>query len=119
MGSNARVAADETFALMTDALVGSAGVTAPEPGARRRFGSTALKVDGSIFAMLQDGRLVVKLPRDRVDALIAAGAGEPFGAGRGRRPMAEWVAVVGVDESRWLALGREALRYVGGASGHG
>ncbi len=40
-------------------------------GGTRRFGSDGLQVDGKLFAMLVGGALVVKLPRARVDALIA------------------------------------------------
>lgn len=52
---------------------------------RRGFGSGALQVNGRIFAMLSSGRLVVKLPPDRVISLIASGEAGPFDAGRGRR----------------------------------
>jgi hypothetical protein len=43
-----------------------------------------VKVNGPIFAMISGGRLVVKLPRDRVQSLIEAGVGTPFDAGKGR-----------------------------------
>jgi hypothetical protein len=99
---------DERFAALVADLAGRPGVTPPEPGARR-FGASALKVDGSIFAMLRGGRLVVKLPASRVRALIADGEGVPFDAARGR-PMKEWVAVP--DGSRWHELAEEALRFV-------
>jgi hypothetical protein len=100
------------FAALVAELVGRPGVTPPEPG-RRAFGASALKVDGAIFAMLRDGRLVVKLPRDRVAALVGDGTGEPFEAGRGR-PMREWVAVAGGDDAAWRALAEEALAFVRG-----
>ena len=106
------VDAQERFDRLTEALRQHVGVTAPVPGAPRRFGSTALRVNGSIFAMLQGGRLVVKLPRERVAGLISAGAGEPFGTRPGRSPMAEWLGVVGDDEQDWLSLSREALTFV-------
>jgi len=77
---------------------------------RRRFGSNGLKVDGRIFAMLAQSTVVMKLPRERVDALVAAGAGEPFDPGHGRR-MTEWIALRG-DTRRWLALAREAHAFV-------
>lgn len=35
--------------------------------------------------MLAQGRPVVKLPRNRVDALVAGGAAERFDAGHGRK----------------------------------
>ncbi|MDQ3127663.1 MAG: TfoX/Sxy family protein, partial [Chloroflexota bacterium] len=46
------------------------------PGtAERAFGATSLKANGKIFAMLVEGRLVVKLSRARVDELVAIGTG--------------------------------------------
>ena len=99
------------FTALVEHFAARPGVTPPEPG-RRAFGASALKVGGSIFAMLQDGRLVVKLPAQRVAKLIADGDGEPFGAGKGR-PMREWVAVPYADEARWRALAEEALAFVG------
>jgi hypothetical protein len=66
--------------------------------------------------MLSGGRLVVKLPRNRVASLIAAGAGLPFDAGKGR-PMKEWLAVAGDDEETWLAMAREAMSFVGSQKG--
>lgn len=104
--------AEERFATLIDEFTASPGVTVPgEPG-RRGFGSSALKVNGSIFAMISGGTLVVKLPRDRVERLIEAGAGTPFDAGKGR-PMKEWLCVPPEDEESWLALAREALAFVG------
>lgn len=69
-----------------------------------------MKVKGKIFAMLAQSTVVVKLPEDRVDALVAAGAGEPYDPGHGRR-MKEWIALRG-DTRRWLALAREAHAFV-------
>ena len=60
------------------ALVDAEGVTPPEPGPSRKFGSSGLKVHGKIFAMLVRDRLVVKLPRRRVDALVSSEHGERF-----------------------------------------
>jgi TfoX/Sxy family transcriptional regulator of competence genes len=34
-----------------------------------------MKVDGKLFAMVSNGRLVVKLPKQRVEDLLASGAG--------------------------------------------
>lgn len=73
------------------------------------FGSNpGLRVGGKIFAMEVDGRLVVKLPAERVTALTEAGA-EPFVVGK--RVMREWVSVApGAHD--WNALAREALAFV-------
>jgi hypothetical protein len=102
---------DERFAAVVAGFAGRPGVTLPDP-ASRAFGASALKVDGSIFAMLQRGRLVVKLPRGRVQTLLADGTGLPFDSGKGR-PMKEWVAVPEGDVAAWRALAEEALRFVG------
>jgi hypothetical protein len=93
------------FAALVEHFADRPRVTPPGAEGHRAFGSCALKVDGSIFAMLHDGRLVVKLPRERVSALVPSGAGEPFGAGKGR-PMKEWVAVPDGDD----ACGRRSPR---------
>ncbi len=81
-----------------------------------QFGSTALKTNGKIFAMLARDQLVLKLPRHRVDALIDAGHGARFDPGHGRL-MKEWIAVEPSANDDWLSLAREAMAFV--ASGHG
>jgi hypothetical protein len=80
------------------------------------FGSGALKVNGKIFAMLSSkGDFVVKLPKARVTELVHAGSGRYFDPGRGKL-MKEWLAL-DVEPSEWLALAREARRFVLGDSG--
>ena len=77
------------------------------------FGTNeGLRVSGKIFAMLVRGELVVKLPKDRVDALDDAGAGR-FDAGKGR-PMKEWASVPASASRRWKGLVDEARVFVGG-----
>ncbi|HZU76620.1 MAG TPA: hypothetical protein VFA70_07635 [Dehalococcoidia bacterium] len=79
---------------------------------KRGFGSAALKAHGKIFAMLDSrGEFVVKLPRQRVEALIASGLGQSFHAGKGR-PLKEWVTVTNRSLEVWLVLADEALAYV-------
>lgn len=76
------------------------------------FGSSGqLKVHGRIFAMLVRGELVLKLPRDRVDALVASGDGTHFDAGKGK-PMREWFVLSPTSTKGWLALAQEALDFV-------
>jgi hypothetical protein len=104
------VESEECFDAVVAALQDRPGVAPPDPS-RRAFGARALRVHGSIFAMVQDGALVVKLPAERVSALIEGGDGAPFGAGR-RRPMKEWVAVAAVDPDGWRALAEEACTFV-------
>ncbi len=83
----------------------------PSTGKGRGFGSSGLKVGRKIFAMLVEGRLVVKLPHDRVQELIADGDGMPFALGHGRL-MREWVAIPATDADRWIRLAEEARAFV-------
>ena len=97
-----------------EALVKSFAARAPavHVGEGKGFGSTGqLKVGGKIFAMLVRGRLVVKLPRARVDGLVESGDGERFDAGKGK-PMAEWFALSPSSTKRWRALADEAMAFV-------
>jgi hypothetical protein len=78
------------------------------------FGRSALRYRRKIFAMLVRGRLVVKLPRQRVDELVAAGHGERFDANKGT-PMKEWLSLDPESELAWSPLVREALDFARGA----
>ncbi len=86
----------------------------PEVPRSKGFGSGALKVDGKIFAALSKGRLLLKLPKARVDALIEAGQGERFSTGPGREKK-EWVTVPPTTQDEWQALAAEARAFVSGA----
>src|SRR5215813_581436 len=90
--------------------VGAAGVT--PPGGGGGFGRSALRFHGRIFAMLVRGRLVVKLPAERVDELIEAGDGVRFDANKGT-PMREWLSLDPDSGEDWLELAREALDFAG------
>jgi hypothetical protein len=97
------------FESLCEEYAGVNGVTVPEGGSG--FGSNAIKINKSIFAMLVNNRLVVKLPGGRVAELISSGDGLPFDAGKGR-PMKEWVAL-GVDDDACQELVAEAMAFVG------
>jgi hypothetical protein len=92
------------------ALSSEPGVTT-EPGWGK--GNVVLKADGKIFAILGTGRLVVKLPRARVDELVERGAGERFDPRRDGRLMKEWLVAGGTLDS--VALVKEAHAFAGGA----
>ncbi len=77
----------------------------------RLFGSTGLKVSGKVFAMMVKGNLVVKLPKERVEALISAKLGEYFDPGHGRL-MKEWIVLKPKAEAQWLKLAKEAQQFV-------
>ena len=101
--------AADRLAALVDALADEPDVTPPDTTGPRRFGSRALKVDGAAFAMVVRGALVLKLPEDRVAALLAEGRGGPFG-GRAR-PYREWVALADGEPATDLPLAREALAF--------
>lgn len=98
------------FDMLVDHLVGRPGVT--PPAGTGGFGASAVKVDGRIAVMLVGGAVVMKLPRERVAALVADGSGAPFVSGRGS-PMREWVTVVDTDPDRCRGLAEEACAFVG------
>jgi hypothetical protein len=100
---------DPSFAPIVKAFAGDRNVS------RRKMFSTSsvLSVGGKIFVMLAGGKLVVKLPRERVDELVAAGKGEHFDPGHGRK-MKEWVSIHG-KKPPWIELAQEAHAFVGAA----
>jgi hypothetical protein len=93
---------------LIDELVGTAGVTPPQGGSG--FGRSAVRFQKKIFVMLVRGRLVLKLPADRVDALVAAGEGVRFDANKGT-PMKEWFSLDPESGLPWPPLAREALDF--------
>jgi hypothetical protein len=99
------------YAALVEAFLGDRDVEQSGRG----FGSDALKVRGKIFAMLAGERLVVKLPRQRVDALVASGDGERFDPRRDGRLMKEWLALAPTSQIDWLTLAREARAFVAAA----
>ncbi len=85
----------------------------PEVAEGTGFGSApGLRVKGKIFAMLVKGELVAKLPKARVDELVASGAGTQFDPGHGRL-MKEWASIPPESSEDWERLAGEALRFVG------
>jgi hypothetical protein len=76
----------------------------------KMMSSYGLKVNGKIFAMFGRKQLVTKLPKARVDELVASGVGKHFDPGHGRL-MQEWV-VVAQGGHDWLELTKEAYEFV-------
>jgi hypothetical protein len=109
--------AEERYAAVVEAFLGELDVIGPSdtPHSSRGFGATALKVNNKIFAMLTNDGFVVKLPRERVTALIAAGKGQHFDPGHGRL-MREWLTVAPDCADEWLPLAREAHAFVSARS---
>jgi len=95
---------------VVDALRDEYGVERGRPGRARGF--SHLVVDGKPFARLSPRHsLVVRLPEQRVDDLIASGAGRRFES-LPRRVRQEWLVVEGESLEEWVALAREAAKFV-------
>jgi hypothetical protein len=73
------------------------------------FGSRGLRTGRKFFAIWWHGKLVAKLPAERMECLVGAGEAEPFEPMDGR-PMGGWAVLSpGLD---WPALADEARAYV-------
>ena len=103
--------AEERWASLVETMLAQGVATYGSGGPQRAFGSTSLKTDGKIFAMLVKDRLVVKLDRRRVDELAEAGKGRRFDPGHGRLQK-EWLDVDSASADVWLALATEAEEFV-------
>jgi len=106
---------------MTDAVSTYADIVerlSAEPGVwhsdRKGFGRNGLKINDRMFALLIGEDLLLKLPRSRVDWLIASGDGKPFDPTHGG-VMKEWVLARPSGAVPWLDLAREAMAFVSSA----
>lgn len=100
--------AEQKFSKVLQALSQDGKIT---QGGGKGFGSGALKVNGKIFAMLDSqNQFVVKMPKNRVDELVASGAGSRFEPRPGR-PMKEWLVVTATGAD-WAKLAKEACDFV-------
>lgn len=105
-----QLSAEEQFDSIVKLLTKDSAITKS-----KMFGSIGLKVNGKIFAMLVKGKLVVKLPKARVDALISEKKGNYFGhifAPSNWRPMKEWVEIESGNKTTWLKLAKDAKKFV-------
>jgi TfoX/Sxy family transcriptional regulator of competence genes len=105
------MAGEARFGALVEEMLARPRTSHGSDGPQRAFGSTSLKTSGKIFAMLVNGRLVVKLDRKRVDALVKSGAGERFDPGHGRL-MKEWLAIDSDSDDLWRSLATEAEAFV-------
>lgn len=77
------------------------------------MGGRCLRVGDEFLALVdfKGSGLVVKLPKERVAELVAAGVGRPFApAGR---VFKEWVSVPTPDRRRWRTLLQEGVAFAG------
>jgi hypothetical protein len=109
--NHSSITPEERFAMIVEELLNNPDVTPPSNG--RSFGSSGLKVRQKIFAMLVRGKLVVKLPKARVDNLVASGEGERYDPRHDGRLMKEWITIEPTSSVEWLPLAMEAMEFVG------
>jgi hypothetical protein len=83
----------------------------PDDEQRRMLNAPGLAAGGRFYGFVADVGLTVKLPADRVRALVADGRGLPCSPRPGR-PMREWVHLPGLDEEACVAWLREAREFV-------
>ena len=103
--------AEERWTSLVETMLAQGAATHGSDGPQQAFGSTSLKTNGKIFAMLVKDRLVVKLDRRRVAELVEAGQGRPFDPGHGRLQK-EWLDVESASDVMWLDLATEAESFV-------
>ena len=77
-------------------------------------GNVVLKLGAKIFAIVGEDRLVVKLPKPRVDELVDAKQGTRFDPRKNGRVMKEWL--VASPRANGLALAREAHAFASKAA---
>ena len=85
----------------------------PEVERTQMMGHPALKTRGKMFAISFGDDLVVKLGRQVVDAMIAAGEAKPFDPGGNGRPMRDWAQVPPSED--WVELAEDAKALLLGA----
>lgn len=96
---------DPSFAPVVAAFAGIRDVTGG-----RMMSAYGLKVGSKIFAMFARGQFTVKLPRERVEELLASGKGRRFDPGHGRL-MKDWVTIA-AGNADWVELAKEAYLFV-------
>jgi hypothetical protein len=83
------------------------------PTDRKGFGSSALWISGKMFAFLSSqDELILKLPEDRVNTLVASGRGTRCDLGHGR-PIKQWLAIKGQSNKLGLELAKESWNLSG------
>lgn len=96
------------LAELMSAVAGLPGVTLG-----KALHQPGLMADGRLFAFPYHGDLVLKLPSERIDALIESHEARRFERGQGR-PMREWIVLPAATKQDWPGLVREAYSFVSG-----
>ena len=75
-------------------------------------GAQGLKVGNKMFAMFSKGDLLLKMPPERVAAIIAAGRGLPYDPGTGK-VLKNYVLIPASNKRSWIKLCEEATEEAG------
>jgi hypothetical protein len=102
---------EELYAMIVEAMLSNFSDVTSDVRTKKFGSSGELKLYNKIFATLSKRKLVIKLPHQRVDELIASGKGKRFDPGHGRF-MKEWITLEPTSEEEWLLLVKEALEFV-------
>jgi hypothetical protein len=101
---------DDAYAALEAHFLSRPGITR---SVKRGFAEGGLMTAGKLFAVQHKGdQLLLKLPTERVEAMIATGKGAPFSAGMAGRVMKEWVLAQPEVAEDWLRLAAEAEAFV-------
>ncbi len=84
----------------------------PDVHTGKALQNTGLMVGGKLFALLWNGRLILKLPARQVDALIESHDAVRFDRNQGK-PLKEWVVLPESAAADWVVLARDAYAFVG------
>ncbi|GAA3095958.1 hypothetical protein JOF29_004192 [Kribbella aluminosa] len=105
-GGDGRESARALYDELTDDLLYD-----PAIGYGTIMGHPCIRLAGRFVTCLERNGtgLILKLPADRVTAVIADGTGVPFTANRA--PMREWVTIPTADRAVWQTLLEEAVAF--------
>jgi TfoX/Sxy family transcriptional regulator of competence genes len=102
------MAGNDAYRRMVDELLAD-----PDVAEGKMMGNPALMLGRSMFAGLFHDELIVKVGRERANALIAAERAQPFDPSGAGRPFKDWAQVPEPPDD-WLALAEEAKQLARG-----
>jgi hypothetical protein len=85
----------------------------PRVSETQMMGMPALKSSGKLFGGRSGPDLVLRIGRERAQALILAGRARPFDPSGRNRPMKDWV-LAGEPADDWVTLALEAKQLIEG-----
>ena len=99
---------DALFTSIVQKMLKERGVTQA-----KMFGVSGLKIDRKMFLMSVKGEIIIKLPKERVNILIASKQGKYFYHLFDKsRLMKEWVSIGHKYKINWFKLAQEAKNFV-------